>query len=203
MVQTPDERRAKNAAYMREYQRKKKLNNPEEWRREKREWMAKKRSTPEGRARSNAISYAWRDRNPEKAKGAFDAWKVKNPDYFNEHTRERVRKNPEWFLLYNCKQRAKKTGVPFSLVLEDIAIPSTCPVLGIPIKLGQGLGKGAFNPNCPSVDRVIPSLGYVKHNIRVISLRANTLKNNGIPEELAKVLEYAIRETEIVLRGSS
>ena len=43
----------------------------------------------------------------------------------------------------------------------------------------------------PSLDRIIPSLGYVKGNIRVISFRANTLKNNATLSELELILEDA------------
>lgn len=43
--------------------------------------------------------------------------------------------------------------------------------------------------NDPSVDRIIPELGYTKGNVRVISNRANLLKNNASIEEIELVLE--------------
>lgn len=36
----------------------------------------------------------------------------------------------------------------------------------------------------PSIDKIIPALGYVPGNVMVISLRANTLKNNATLAEL-------------------
>lgn len=83
-------------------------------------------------------------------------------------------------LLHNAKARAKKLGQPCDLTLKDIVIPERCPLLGIPIKVGAGPLTGAS----PSLDRIRPSLGYVKGNVIVISFRANTIKSDSTPEEL-------------------
>ena len=42
--------------------------------------------------------------------------------------------------------------------------------------------------NSPSLDRIRLELGYVKGNVRVISGRANLLKNDATIEELEAVL---------------
>jgi len=73
--------------------------------------------------------------------------------------------------------------VPFLLTESDIVIPETCPVLGIPLKLGAG--------DCsPSLDRIIPDLGYVPGNVVVMSHRANTIKNNATLDELRTIAEW-------------
>lgn len=43
-----------------------------------------------------------------------------------------------------------------------------------------------MNPNedSPSIDKVIPELGYVRGNVWVISNKANRIKNNATLEEL-------------------
>lgn len=92
-----------------------------------------------------------------------------------------------------AKQRAKKNGVPWTLWDEDIEIPDTCPVLGIPLKsqIGTGLKRGNWNlDSSPSLDRVDNSLGYVPGNVIVISNRANRLKSNASIEELRKIVEF-------------
>jgi hypothetical protein len=66
-------------------------------------------------------------------------------------------------------------------------------VLGVPLVAGSRKSK----EYAPSLDRVVPSLGYVRGNVRVISYRANTLRRDASIEELEAVLRYArgIRES--------
>lgn len=90
-------------------------------------------------------------------------------------------------IISRIKCRAKAKGIPFNLDVSDIIIPDTCPVLGIPIY--SVAGKGTNQHNSPSVDRIDPSKGYVKGNVRIISNRANLLKSNATVEELTLVLE--------------
>ena len=97
---------------------------------------------------------------------------------------------PWYYLLANARMRAKRFGVPCTVRIADIVIPATCPVLGIPLAVAPFEGRRAPSPGSPSLDRVIPALGYVPGNIRVISHRANTLKNNATIAELEAVLTY-------------
>ena len=92
-------------------------------------------------------------------------------------------KNPERALLMNTKNRAKTKNIPFNLTLEDIKIPEYCPVLGI--KLSKGTGRPASNS--PSIDKIIPSLGYTKGNIIIVSYRANMIKTDATYEEILNV----------------
>ena len=100
-------------------------------------------------------------------------------------------------MLYRVKHRAKRLGIPFDIEECDIDIPETCPVLGIKIEVARGKG---YSDSSPSLDRIIPSKGYVKNNVRVISNRANLLKNNATVEELEMVLDdlKKLRETTIL-----
>ena len=94
--------------------------------------------------------------------------------------------NPTIFLLKGARNRAREKNIPFDICKDDVIIPETCPVLGIPLKAGEKI----VCHNSPTIDRIKPELGYVKGNIQVISYRANTLKNNATIEELEKVLEH-------------
>lgn len=87
--------------------------------------------------------------------------------------------------------RARKRGVPFSLTVEDIRVKvvHVCPVLGIPLDY-TARGKKGCRPNSPSVDRIVPALGYVPGNIIVVSHRANTIKNDSSPDELQAVADF-------------
>jgi len=83
-------------------------------------------------------------------------------------------------MLMSAKLRAKEIGVPFSLVSGDIFIPKVCPILGIPLFVGEG----KQGPNSPSLDRIDSKLGYVPDNIMVVSYKANAMKQNANKEEL-------------------
>jgi hypothetical protein len=91
--------------------------------------------------------------------------------------------DPERQLLHSAKYRAKKQGLPFSITRDDIKIPALCPALGIPLVVH----RRAHGPDSPSVDRLIPALGYVKGNIAVISHFANQVKLNATPEQLMRI----------------
>lgn len=96
------------------------------------------------------------------------------------------REHPESRLFRHAKGRAKKRGLPFNLTIDDINIPNVCPVLGIPLKQG----KGRPIPNSPTIDRIIPKLGYVKDNIAIISHRANVIKRDSTLKELELLLVW-------------
>ena len=91
-----------------------------------------------------------------------------------------------------AKQRARKKELSFNIDLDDIIIPEYCPVLDIKLIRHVGERSGFFDDS-PSLDRINPSLGYVKGNVRVISARANLLKNNATIDELQKVLDDLIK----------
>lgn len=96
-------------------------------------------------------------------------------------------------MFYGAKHRAKKAGLEFSITLEDIKIPETCPVLGIPIYTSVGSGKGItpkILENSPSLDRIDNSKGYTPDNVKVISLRANVLKKDATLQEIEGIMSY-------------
>lgn len=93
-------------------------------------------------------------------------------------------KQANFIMFYNARARANSKGVPFSISPDDIVIPATCPVLGIP--MGWGFGRESI----PTLDRIVPERGYVPGNIRVISCRANRLKSDASTAEIRLLLAY-------------
>ena len=89
-------------------------------------------------------------------------------------------------MLHNAKQRARREGLPFDLTEADIVIPARCPVLGIPLRSHIGEGKGP-RPDSPTLDKLIPELGYVPGNIVVVSAEANRLKDRLTPVQMIDV----------------
>ena len=123
----------------------------------------------------------------------YECFKSKYSSKQHEKRKIRYRTSDGWILntLRTAKKRAKKERIPFNLLPEDIELPDVCPVLGFPLKIGS---KG-MSPESPTLDKIIPSLGYVKGNVRVISWLANKIKGDQTdPTIFEKVAAY-IRES--------
>jgi hypothetical protein len=103
-----------------------------------------------------------------------------------EYKRAWGRANKELMMLRAAQKRADARGLAFALTLADIAIPSTCPVLGIAIDRSAG----AAAAGSPSLDRIDNGKGYVRGNVAVISLRANQLKRDGTAEEHERIASW-------------
>ncbi len=93
----------------------------------------------------------------------------------------------EYKLLKDARKRAKQFGREFNLDLSDIIIPKKCPILHIPIIASHG---GPPTNNSPSLDRIDSSKGYIKNNVKIISMRANRLKQDSSIEELQNIINY-------------
>jgi hypothetical protein len=133
-------------------------------------------------------------RNPEKVKALYNKFMDNNPGYNQKYLMKRAARNPSRYLWRQAKTRAAIKGVPFSITPDDIEIPEICPVFGITMELGLGVRGRALKS--PSVDRIIPSLGYVKGNIAVISYRANSIKSDATLEELKALVRYMEQHAE-------
>ena len=92
-------------------------------------------------------------------------------------------------LVAQAKYSARRAGVDFDLYPEDLEpLPECCPALGVKLVYNAtGYGGDEYSA---SLDRVIPELGYISGNVRIISKKANRIKNNATLEELEGVLEY-------------
>lgn len=119
--------------------------------------------------------------NPEKAKQYAREYRARHPEEVATAKRQYHQANFEADMWRRARRRAQKKGWAFDIEPADIVVPEVCPLLGIV------LDRGARNHNksyAPSLDRKDPRLGYVKGNIWVVSLKANTMKNDATLEEL-------------------
>jgi hypothetical protein len=114
-------------------------------------------------------------------------WHAANRDRSRAIARRTYEKRIVAKLLYVAKGRARREGVSFDLVEADVVIPVACPILGIPIAVSEG--KGGMD-NSPSLDRLVPELGYVPGNVEVVSFRANTIKNRGTAAEHRAIADW-------------
>lgn len=139
------------------------------------------------------------NRNKDKILTQQNSYYCKNKDRISGQTkayrRKRKQESPESLFLHRAKQRAKKKNVPFSLTIEAIVIPEFCPILGIKLESKEKSGGGYASP---SLDRLIPSLGYVKGNVWVICKLANSMKLNASPEQLTLFAEWVMSGMKII-----
>jgi hypothetical protein len=106
-----------------------------------------------------------------------------------EYAAKRRAADPRGCLWRSARWRAKKAGIPFDIEVSDIVIPEVCPVLGVPMRRNNS-GNRVTNPESPTLDRLIPSRGYVKGNIAVISHRANAIKSDACTSEVMRVASW-------------
>lgn len=140
------------------------------------------------RLRSRAAAGA--KTKPEARKQTLARWNASSKG--NEAKLRWKAKNPKnaWACsaVGGAKARAKRDGFPFALTKDYLLsiTPDVCPVFGTPfVFYGEGL-----RPNSPSVDKIVPALGYVPGNVVVISLKANAIKSDATAEEISRVAEW-------------
>ena len=115
-----------------------------------------------------------------KKDGTFKEYWTTTHGMFNKHIS---------MINNNSKIRAKRDNVPHKISTEYLRgiFPrdKKCPVLDTFMEFGSVREK-----NQPTLDRLIPSEGYVEGNVAWISLRANRLKNDATFDEISKLYSY-------------
>lgn len=93
-----------------------------------------------------------------------------------------------------AKYRAIKNNLNFNIKLADIELPEYCSIMNTKLEY-KGNTRG--NPNSASLDRIDNSKGYIKDNIQVISLHANTMKSNANFEQLSVFCNNILKMIEL------
>jgi len=110
--------------------------------------------------------------------------------------KEAYKKDPIPQMLSNSKIRAKAKKLPHNITSDDIREvwpkDNICPVLKKPFEMGFKSGK--TKSMAPSLDKIIPSYGYTKGNIVVISDIVNRLKSDATLEDLKKIINFYIKK---------
>ena len=178
----------------REYDRKWWASRTEEQKKRKREYDRKRRA-------SMTLTEEQRKRNREYAREYARKWRASMTEEQRNRKREYERKryasfdleqhrNKKIVGMYSlAKKRAANKDLPFNITQQDIVDvwpkDDYCPALRIPLKIKSG--NKISTDNSPNLDRVIPSLGYVKGNIAVVSKLANNIMSSARPSEVIKV----------------
>jgi hypothetical protein len=120
-------------------------------------------------------------------------WHEENKEDLREKQNLRRTTKRESILFEQARHRAAKNGIPFNIDLSDIVIPDICPILGVALSIETGKGRTGTSP---SLDRIIPALGYVKGNIAIISDQANTIKSFGTAEQHRLIADWMDSQKE-------
>jgi hypothetical protein len=124
--------------------------------------------------------------NHDHQKATHREWHLRNKDSVLVLQKKWREGNIPRILWLSAKHRAKKRGVYFSLTPDDIIVPERCPILGVVLELG----RGKVEPNSPTLDRVDPSVGYIRGNVAVMSHRANLMKGGMTAAEHRSIADW-------------
>jgi hypothetical protein len=118
--------------------------------------------------------------------------------FFNEQWASEAR----WHRLHiantvaTARKRAIKKNVAFDIdanyAQSIYPKDGICPALGILMSWGSKYDRSTS----PSLDRLLPDIGYIKGNVFWISSRANVIKNDASIDELQLVVAWLIKGTE-------
>jgi len=157
---------------------------------------AKRKYREENRETLRAKDREYYRNNIEKQREKAKRYYENNRDKVNERHKKWMsewnKNNPKKAMFTRAQARARRKGIEFSISLEDIAIPTHCPIFGLPLFSS----KEKKTINSPSLDRIDSSKGYVRGNIIVISEKANSIKNIGTPDELIRIGMFFKSKTE-------
>jgi len=104
-----------------------------------------------------------------------------------KYARRQARSEPEKKMTTAARHRAKKRGLPFTMTHEDVHITDACPICGGGMSPGSG-------PASPSLDRLIPSLGYIPENLWVVCYQCNARKNSSSTKDLYRIADACYAE---------
>lgn len=112
--------------------------------------------------------------------------------------RQATRLDTPWQkLLSSARERAKRKGVPYDLTTEWAQAEWTgrCALTNIPFRLGeQEPGPKFFSP---SIDRIVPSLGYVIGNCRFVLWAVNAMKYDGTDADIYVIAEALLSNRHV------
>ena len=149
-------------------------------------------------------------------------WYLKNREATSKRSREYYLQNKEQFKLYStarkqaasnnrlmwkeyrlakmlnsAKYRARQRCLNFNLTMDFLmSIASdNCPVDGLPMDWSVDENKRLQPmPRTPSIDKIVPSLGYVQGNVQIICWQYNSWKRDMSIHDMRILLSYLRKE---------
>ena len=150
------------------------------------EWHKRYNNSPECKAYHKKYSQSPKSRESQK--------KYRNSPEYRAYLAQRKMNDPighrAGHVLCTLRDKSVKNNIPFDITKQDLIDmqnkSDTCPCCFEPFDFNLN-GK---NPHSPSVDRVIPELGYVPGNVEMICYECNRRKNSSSIEQIERIIRY-------------
>ena len=147
------------------------------------------------REKAIADAKAYYAANKEHVVARIKVYRAENHEMLKAKDRAYYRNKYRKRMLSHAKTRSRLYGIELDITIDDIVIPDTCPLLGLPLYISEG--RKSVKNNSPSLDRIDSSKGYVKGNVWVISHRANTIKSDATLDEHIAFVENWKQQHEL------
>ena len=102
-----------------------------------------------------------------------------------------VKQNEASRIVTQVHTRARRRGLPYGLSVEWVKsrlADGFCEVTGLKFETGAGLN----DPMCPTVDRIVPALGYVDSNCRMVVWIFNRARGPWADADVLKMAEAVV-----------
>ena len=134
---------------------------------------------------------------PNRPAGLYSQCKQCKGRASSQRYQKRRQQDPISLWVMNTRSRAadraRRMGIFFDLVLGDVraALNQTGNHCAYCDTLFNFRGTIQNRARSPSLDRILPSLGYSANNIVVVCYRCNQIKSDATPEELTRIADRA------------
>jgi len=129
----------------------------------------------------------WKSLNPEARKRYHNNWRFRNLNQSRAGT-----------IFRDIRRRSNKLLIPTDIDRDFILQKLTngkCEITGIKFDI---ISKGRPSSRSPSLDRIVPKLGYIKSNVRMILFAMNTFKNEWMDKDIYPIAKEFCRYYEDV-----
>lgn len=144
----------------------------------------------------------WRDENLIQHRGYNQKYREANREKANAGSKRWAEENPIRRFAGQSISFKRRNHADVSLTIDDIveiwhAQNGLCALSGIPMKSNRGARGGVFNS--PSIDRIVPSAGYHRANVRLLCFAVNAGRGTLRDDEYVEVCRavVAIAESKV------
>lgn len=144
--------------------------------------------------REAVARYRAKANDPEQWKQLRDKYEQTKPTVLTPKERQKNFLMSPKGRAYNLRRgaifRAKKFNLPFNLSIDWVyekILTGSCEVTGLPLELITKETYGTINniqPFSPCIDRIVPELGYVESNCRIVCNIFNQCKMHWTDDDV-------------------